>query len=373
MIVGQTPPELGGIATFVGHMTEYDPPPGWTVSVFSTSKPRHTAGEYLGFWKGGLVPTVDNLFRSLGLLLQFVVRVWRERPSIVHIHTSHSMGFWWDSLFVMVARPVVPAIVLHIHGSRFQHFFTELPNLFRGLARWLLDRTDAVVALSSTAATFIRSEIGLDKVYIVPNGVSRSFFRPRSCSCRDAEARPLHLIFVGALVERKGIFDLLQAIAAIDEVHLHLDVVGDGQVLATQALVHQLGIEDRVTVIGPLRGDKLCAAYQSADVLVLPSYHEGMPLVVLEALASGLAVVTTPVGGIPDLLTDGQSAVLVPPGDVLALAGALTHLARDREQLEVLASAGQELARGYSFEDTMARIWQVYDSVLAKRNQPFRR
>jgi len=369
LVVGQTPPDLGGIAMFVSRMASHDPAPGWRMSVFSTSKGISQRGEHLGVWKGSAQATIRNLARSTALLIRYFLRLLRDKPTIVHIHTSHSMGFWWNSLFVLIAHFVGSGAVLHIHGSQFAHFYGELPGPLQGVVRWLLAHADAVIALSPSLGRYIQTECGVRNVYTVPNGVPGAFFRPPEEHATVQPTEPLRLLFVGSVVERKGIFDLLEALASIPGGTACLDIVGGGKIAEAQEAAERLGIADRVRIWGPLEGDPLLAAYRSAEVLVLPSYHEGVPLVVLEAMASGLGVIATPVGGIPDVLTDGQDALLVPPGDVKALATAIRRLAADRRLLHDIALAGQQRAMTYSFDATMERIWKVYDDVLLAKKE----
>lgn len=363
MIVGQTPPPLGGIAVFVSRMAE-SPPPGWRLHIFSTTKRSIGNGVYLGVWKGGLVSTMVNLMDSAALLTQFFFKLIWERPEVVHIHTSHSMGFWWNSCFSMLAKGFGYPVILHVHGSRFKEFYGRLSVFSKWLLRKVLSTSQSIIVLSPLWEQYFRS-LGLQRLRIVRNGVPSPFFRSRDNIKPPRSEGPLRLLFVGALIERKGIQDLIHAMgkAVGKGADLTLDIVGEGDINRFRPLLQSLDLETRVSYLGTLRGESLIKAYYNAHILVLPSYEEGLPLVLLEAMAAGLAVIATPVGGIPDLVVNGMNGILVTPGDRDQLASIMVRLALTPNEVYDLMLAARETAEVYTFERTMAEIGKVYEEV----------
>jgi glycosyltransferase involved in cell wall biosynthesis len=147
------------------------------------------------------------------------------------------------------------------------------------------------------------------------------------------------ILFLGNLLERKGVPDLLQALAlrGFDRGRLEVSFAGGDDAAAYRALAKQLGVDAVVHFEGWADQNKVAHLLANADVLVLPSYDEGLPLVILEALANGVAVVCTPVGEIPSVLTDGVNACFVQPGDVAGIAATLQKVLQQpglREGLE---------------------------------------
>jgi glycosyltransferase involved in cell wall biosynthesis len=181
------------------------------------------------------------------------------------------------------------------------------------------------------------------RVQVVPHGVDLDRFHPR----QRASAPVLRLLAVGRLVEKKGFHVLLDAVAAVPVMWV-LRIVGDGPErdrLASQA--RALGIADRVTFTGEMTHDLLPSEYGRADAVVIPSVldrsgdRDGLPNVVLEAMASGIAVVATKMGAIPSAVRDGETGVLVPAGNRDAIVAALTRLGRDPELRAALGASAR--------------------------------
>ena len=181
-----------------------------------------------------------------------------------------------------------------------------------------------------------------DKMSIVRMGVDSTRFVPVG---RDREeGAPLRILFVGRLVPEKGPDVLVEAVEALHArgVPLELRVAGGG-VLADELerTVRASPAADVIDLLGPVGQDDIGACYAWADVFCLPSFAEGVPVVLMEAMSTGLPVVSTPIAGIPELITDGESGILVGPGDVEHLVEALSRLSADPVLREELGAAGR--------------------------------
>lgn len=164
------------------------------------------------------------------------------------------------------------------------------------------------------------------KLHVVRMSVDAARFEAVERPARPA--LPCRVLFVGRLVPEKGPTVLLQAVARTDPGRLQVRIVGDGPLRADlQREVETLGLSDRVELVGPLGQDDLPQQYAWADVFALPSFAEGLPVVLMEAMAAGCSVVTTTIAGIPELVEPGVTGVLVPPGRDDLLAAALERLA----------------------------------------------
>jgi glycosyltransferase involved in cell wall biosynthesis len=192
----------------------------------------------------------------------------------------------------------------------------------------------------------------------VPNAVPLA----RTGAARTRE----RIAFVGRLTREKGVFDLLEAVALLREWRpaVRLELAGDGDVDAVVRRAHALGIGERVLVRGWCTPAECRRIVGRAGIFVLPSYAEGLPMSLLEAMGAGCAVVATRVGGIPDVVREGTHGLLVEPGEPVALAAAMARLLGDRALAERLGNAARAaVARGHSPAAAVQRLGRIYSDL----------
>ena len=233
--------------------------------------------------------------------------------------------------------------VVSLRGGDVPGFFRNELVFAHRLSGWLIrriwKRSRAVVANCDSLARLAEAA-GADTVQVIPNGVDGDVFSP------ERRSRPrggtANILFVGRLAGQKGVDVLLHALAQTSA-QARLLVAGDGPCLEDlKDLAEKLGIRDQVEFLGWVERESLPGIYADADILALPSRDEGMPNVVLEAMASGLPVVAASVGGTPELVVDGETGLLVAPDDVRALASALETLVSSPEKAMAMGRAGRE-------------------------------
>jgi glycosyltransferase involved in cell wall biosynthesis len=202
-------------------------------------------------------------------------------------------------------------------------------RLLAPLTRWIWRRADRVVAVCESLGQLALHTCPDLRYAVVPNGVDLTLFHPADPATRRPSKR-IRCLAVARLIERKGVGDLLRSFALLERGRFELEIVGGGadeQVL--RELATRLGVTQDVRFLGPLSRAQVAARYREADLFTLPSSAEAFGNVFAEALASGLPIVGSATGGIPDLVAHGSNGLLVPPGDVQALAGAIRYLADD--------------------------------------------
>ena len=264
----------------------------------------------------------------------------------VHVHFANN-GADIARLAVAVGRAVDgPAAgwtwSLTMHGStefddRAQH---DLPAKFRSadFTACISDFTRGQVMRDLDPADW-------DKVVLVRMGVDTSRFRPPSEPRRRAPGEPLRILTVGRLVAVKGAPVLVAAVEDLISrgVPVHLLVAGGGELLETlRELVDRRGLGDAIELLGPVSPDLLPDMYRSVDVFCLPSFAEGLPVVLMEAMASGLPVVSTIINGIPELVLDRRTGLLVTAGRADRLADALQELHADADLCRRLGENGRD-------------------------------
>jgi glycosyltransferase involved in cell wall biosynthesis len=261
----------------------------------------------------------------------------------VHVNMAERLSLFRKSVVVIACRALGLPVVLHLHAAQLHHFYAGLPRPLKALTRWVFSLPDSCVVLGHQSRRFVVETLGVDpnRVNILINGVPEPT-QPRRKSWPQAHKR---VLFVGNLSERKGVSDLLEALALAqpDPARVKVRFAGGGDVAGYTAKAAQLGLADVVRFEGWCDQDKVAQLMARADLLVLPSYDEGLPLVILEALANGVAVVCTPVGEIPSVLRDGVTARFVKPGDRQDIADALMQVLGDADLREALERQGRAL------------------------------
>ncbi len=253
------------------------------------------------------------------------------RPDLMHVYFGMPTG----PVALLVNRLTGIPYLLSLRGGDVPGFMGDelalLHRLTLPLTRAVWSAADRIVVngegLRDLAARTLRGR----RIDVIPNGVDIQTFCPGEASARrNGEVR---LLFAGRMARQKGLPDLLQALAPLEPPVLErvsVELVGAGpEEGRVRSLAIQLGLAERVTFTGWVSRSAIVAHYQRAHIFVLPSYDEGMPNVVLEAMACGLPIVATNIRGNREVVSDGENGILVPPGDVEALRGALRDLIMD--------------------------------------------
>ena len=281
----------------------------------------------------------------------------RFKPDVLHASFLIPCGQ------VAVRQHLVPTVVT-AHGGDAYSWPFERPGLKRA-AREAISKATRVTAVSGFIGKCVQSIASRD-VDVIWNGGDERYFYPRDRAAARAQMvlpRDRFVIaFAGNLLRAKGVFDLIEAAAALTDPSPLLLLAGSGP---EESALRELAARRRVELrmLGLLTQDRVAAMYAAADVVTLPSYKEGLPNVVCEAMLSGRAVVATTVGGIPEIVQDGQTGLLFAPGDVDALKRALTALAGNPERRLTVENAAREFAAANL-------TWRVsasrYDEVLQR-------
>ena len=321
--------------------------------------------------RGGGSLRLSPLFLALAvgrILLEGV----RGRLAVVHLNLAERGSVYRKAVLLAATKLAGGRVLLHLHAAQIVQFHGSMGPAGRSLLRWMFRSADHCVVLGEVWRAWVIDtfDVRPNKVSIIYNGV------PATMPTRQKAGRNggFNLLFVGNLLERKGVKDLLRAMAepAMRTREIHLTMAGGGAVENYRAMAAALGVADWVTFTGWLSQDDVRSQIVNADTLILPAYDEGLPLVILEALASRTPVICTPVGSIPEVLQDGHTALFVTPGDECGIADAIVRLI-DRPMLGTeLSEKGAALYDRLFTMDAFARsVGSVY-AMLTPRTGSLR-
>ena len=282
---------------------------------------------------------------------------------IAHIHMASDASHTRKRAFVKCASFFNMKVVLHIHSGDLDTYYEEnLDDSGREKYRDTLSRSDVVVALSNEWKAYIQQCIQYDgRIEVLKNTVPVPSNYPAKCKNHN-------VLFLGRLGERKSPDVLIEAMSSVCKRFPDAKAffAGDGDIENYCMLSEKLGVSDNCVFLGWLTGNDLAQLYEKCSVFCLPSKNEGQPMSVLESMAHGLAVVVTPVGGIPSIIQGGKNGILVPVGDSSAVSKALIDLFSDEERCSNLQREGYEtVKRDYSIEAGLAELLTLYRSIYS--------
>jgi len=318
-----------------------------------------------------------NALYSFWVLATALARIARGRLSGrlagVHVNMAERLSLFRKGAVIVACRALGVPVVLHLHAAQLHHFYHSLSRPLQALTRWVFSLPASCVVLGSAARRFVIEELGVapERVDIVINGVPE----PTHARRVAGDSAVQRVLFLGNLSERKGVSDLLQALAlpGFDTAHLEVTLAGGGDVHAYETQSRALGISGFVRFAGWSDQQQAARMMARTDVLVLPSYDEGLPLVILEALANGVAVVCSPVGEIPSVLSDGVNACFVQPGDVAGIAAGLQRVLQDGELRAALERNGRALyEQQFSIAHFFGSVAHIHQRDFGVAGRPLR-
>jgi glycosyltransferase involved in cell wall biosynthesis len=350
LLVGPLPPPSGGMANQTLQLARLLAQEGCDVTIAQVNAP------YRPPWIAR-VRGVRAVFR----LIPYLLTLWRGMRHVDVVHVMANSGWAWH-LFaapaVWIARVRAKGVVVNYRGGDAE------PFLHRH-ARWVvptLRRASAIIVPSGFLER-VFADHGVD-AQVVPNVVDVQRFTPTA-----HDGRPPHLIVTRNL---EDIYDIPTALHAFVAVRAKfpgttLTVAGSGPRQADLALLaEQLGIAADVTFTGRIDNERIASLYRSADVLLNPSRVDNMPNSLLEAMASGVPIVTTDVGGIPYMVRQDETALLVPPGNSSAMAACVSSILTDDALARRLKEGGLDAVKAYTWPRVRRELAAVYASVTAK-------
>jgi len=350
-LVGPLPPPSGGMANQTRQLGELLANEGAVVTIVQVNAP----------YPGKVVERVP-VVRAVVRLFPYVVRLFRVMGTADIVHVMANSGWSWH-LFaapaIMVARwRGVPSVV-NYRGGEAATFLAAS----HALVRFILRRSSALVVPSRYLhEVFSTHRIESD---IVPNIIDLERFRPRT---EPRSRNALHILVPRNL---EPIYDVAAALHALQILRrtlpqVRMTVAGSGpEREQLERLASELGVADAVEFCGRVERDVMASLYRDADVVVNPSLVDNMPNSVLEALASGVPVVSTNVGGVPYIVRDGVTALLVPPRAPAELAAALRRVLEDATLAAELCQNGLRDVRQYAWSQVRDQWARVYQLALA--------
>jgi glycosyltransferase involved in cell wall biosynthesis len=281
-------------------------------------------------YKIRFIPThveTNSLFKLsyFGLsLLRTVPYLLNKKYKIFHMHLSSRASVYRKRILMNLGHLFGKKVILHAHDPGFFIFLEQKSEFMKRLIKNTLRMADRLIVLSNVRREEYSQIVDRGKIRVIYNFVEDPHFR------RQVRGNSIpHAISLGRLGERKATGLLIQAIHNLKEGPILLSLYGDGDLEAYRNLVKKLRLEDKIKVPGWISGSEKTKALESADLFILPSLQEDMPIAIIEAMSYGLPIISTKTGGIPEMVIDGTNGFLLEPGNLDQLTEAVGKLIAD--------------------------------------------
>jgi glycosyltransferase involved in cell wall biosynthesis len=338
---------------------------------------------------GGVVTVIDNLMEIISKRFN-IVRIITMRPTsffyrlyiylnaicsliyqilftrskkLAHVHMASKTSFYRKSLLIILLKSCNIPILVHLHGASYHIFYRNSGALMQKYIKWIFSITDKTILLSDSWQEWYINAINTNQSSVIYNGVT-DYYNNKSLALLK---RQNEILFLGRIGERKGIYDLLHAFQKVVKVipDAILKIGGDGEVDKAKDLTSKLNLSKNVEFLGWVNEEEKYKLLNNAKVYILPSYNEGLPMGLLEGMSAGLAVISTDVGGIPEVIENEKNGLLIKAGNKIQITNSLIKVLTNNQLLEELGeSARKSFLKSFNSKIMTNKVEEIYDEIL---------
>lgn len=301
--------------------------------------------------------TFMGMFAFAHTMLMMPIERMRGR-SILHLHVASGISYVRKSWIIRWGKVLGYKMIYHCHGGHTQDYFRRIGT---PRAKSILDKCAAIICLSKSWEHYFDSIFHHKNIRIVYNPLL-----PTHIITHPEEKQPLRLLFLGTLVDAKGIFDLLDVFASNRDRwdgRVRLTIAGEGENERLKDFIRDNKLQNLVEFLGWVDGEQKERLFASHHVLILPSYVECLPMSILEAMGHGMAVISTPVGGIPEMVCPGENGILFNPGDKVAMSAAIDCYLLNSELIDRHGKAAMKIVPNFYPDKIKSDLRNIYASL----------
>ena len=298
-------------------------------------------------------------------LFKIIAALFSNRKiKIIHIHGASYGSFYRKYIIFIICKYFFrKKIIYHIHGGEYQVFYKKSNILSKQLIKNFLAKADIVLCLSQSWVEYFGQNFNIKRLEILPNIIDYPLLNEQ-----HARSEAIIFLFLGLICKEKGIFDLIEVIAENKEQYtgkIKLIIGGNGEIQHLRDLINKYHIEDIVEFLGWISSNEKSDILNNADVYILPSYHEGLPISILESMSYGKAVISTKVGGIPEIVRDNENGLLINPGDLEAIKQSLNFFLENPGKIKEYGNISELKVQKYLPYSVIKDLEEIYKSVLS--------
>jgi len=332
--------------------------------------------------------TINSLATLCFLMIRIIYIIITKNPSVAYMLLSQNVsGFMRDSLLVLISRAFCKKIVLHFHGSNFYNFYKKQPPILKKYIRFILNQTDLVILQAQWLKDVFKKLIPESRLRVVYGGIPIEPFSDKEIEQRSHSRNSVNVLYLSHISVAKGFCLLLKAMQEILSENNAINFIIAGSIIDNErnilfdqegkniifkdirseidAIIKNKKLSGRVRFLGEIADQKQKQQIlEMSDIFLLPSYSEGCPLSVLEAMAAGLPVIITPVGTLPEILKDGENGFFIDIGDSDGLRDKINYLAQKPSLRKRIGENNKALIRAkFGIDRTASEIAAVFEQV----------
>lgn len=308
-----------------------------------------------------------NMFAKIVMALKayayFMSLILFWHPSMIHIHSSFDGSFYRKLPFIVIGKIFNKPVINHIHGADFDRFYVNASLKKRRIIEYTYNSCFRIVALSNEWRDKIKQIVDDNKIVVIEN---YSILNLEAIRERKTKNNTHNVLFLGFICKRKGCYDIPSVVEKVTEEipDVKFVLAGSGDVNQIQAITPD-NLKNNIIYPGWVKGKEKDKLLREADLFFLPSYNEGMPMSILDAMGYGLPVVSTTVGGIAKIVHDGVNGYLCKPGEIMSQAEAILQILKDDQLLKRLGDNSVSIVKnGYSLQAHISSLEKMYRSVI---------
>jgi len=300
----------------------------------------------------------------LCLIKLVYILISNQKIKIIHIHGASYGSFYRKYIIFLIGKYIFrKKIIYHIHGGGFQIFYKNSNILIKRLIKNMLAKADTIICLSKSWYEYYWKNFNIKKLVILPNMIDY----PKELQ-KSTNSTTITFLFLGLICDDKGIFDLINVIANNKVKYrtiVKLWIAGNGETHRLQNLIKEQQIEDIIEFLGWLNNNEKNIVLNNSNVYILPSYNEGLPISILEAMSYGKAVISTNVGGIPELVINKENGLLIMPGNLQEIEQALNYFIENPELIEEYGATSKTMVQKYLPHSVIKELENHYKTVYS--------
>jgi len=299
----------------------------------------------------------------IGLLKSAYPLLRNRNIKIVHIHSASNASFYRKFICFVISKYLFrKKVVYHVHGGKFHLFFADSKTITKKIILKFINNVDCLICLSESWKLFFEENFNPNKLEILPNIIDYPIIKDE-----NSDVEKIRFLFLGLIGDNKGIFDVIEIIKnniATFENKIELIIGGNGEVVRLQNIIEEYKIGNIVKFVGWVQNEIKVRCLQDSDIYILPSYNEGLPISILEAMSYRKPIISTNVGGIPEIVKNNENGFLITPGNFEQIEKSMKHFIENPQDIEKYGNVSAKMAEKYLPNSVIRQLECMYSEIL---------